>query len=653
MPSYTPTFGTGDALCAQTLYYQKIFTDWLVANGQTGKGIITEMGIPGSSQPGTDPIAGSGTGATYDERWSNVVQQWFEAANRANLHVTAWNASEWAVDLRAYRTDDNNNGILNYRTTFSSVLENNLGNGTYMRGVNYAGGEFSDRGPGGSLDRSHLAQPNAGYYYPTPGSFPILNARGMILIRIPVRWERLQPTLKGALDNTEMTALAASINAAGAAGCKVLLDLHNYGRYDTTPTGLNTNGVYMLGQNAPSAVGGTMFDAFADFWSRIATYFNGNSAIWGYDICNEPHDLPAGRTDWQTASQRAVEAIRLVNQTVKIAVEGYSYATVPDWLNQNGASAWLTETIPAGQTGAGSARNTDPNILWNGHHYFDPRTGGFNGGYEDTYDNELAYAVSAGFGPYSTGGYVAPATNNTSQTALRTTFKTQFAATSDFGGTYDGIINNTNTVTLPYSLSGSPTSVMKVVCSTTSDEGGVRKSITAGNNARIFNFDYELDPIVAPSAAGDFCISHLWDNTFTNDLVEIRIIGNGTGYSMKMNTTGTGAVTASGTTILPIGSFNTMKLVVTDTNFQLFVNGAGTPEITLTASNTGKNIGGIAMGKFYGTQALTMYYRNVSAGVNATFMAPPNGGLIYTPTGGGGGGGSTPASGRLTTLFVG
>jgi len=127
MPSYTPPFGAGDAVAAQSLYNLKTFTDWLTANSQTGKGIITEIGIPGSANPGTDPIPGSGTGATYDPAWEATLQQVYEGMNRSNLHVTAWNASEWRVDLRAYETLHGDTGPLTYRTTVSSVLENNSG----------------------------------------------------------------------------------------------------------------------------------------------------------------------------------------------------------------------------------------------------------------------------------------------------------------------------------------------------------------------------------------------------------------------------------------------------------------------------------------------------------------------------------------------
>lgn len=97
---------------------------------------------------------------------------------------------------------------------------------------------------------------------------------------------------------------------------------------------------------------------------------------------------------------------------------------------------------------------------------------------------------------------------------------------------------------------------------------------------------------------------------------------------MQLGIPGTGGANANGTTVLPVGSFQNIKLVVTDTSFQLFLNGLSTPEITLASSNATKNIGGFAMGKFYGSTPLTMYYDNATFGVTATYYAPPNGGLL-------------------------
>lgn len=647
MPS-SPTRGTGDALASQSVAAARVPIDWCIANSiNTNRLCFTEMGFPGSSQAATDPIPGSGTGAKPDLQWDNVHQQIYELFNFYNVSVTEWNASEWRVDLRGLETSDGNNGPFTYRTTPSSVLMNNLSTINYKRGYNYAGGEFSDQGPNGVLNRSHLSQPGAGYYYPTPSNFSLIaGALNIKFWRIPVRWERIQPTLLGALDTAEMAAIDVSINAAIAAGCDVFLDIHNYARYDTVATGANANGVYNLGQNAPSAIGGTMNTAYGDLMTKLTTWSNGR--LWGLDIMNEPHDLAGGVTDWQVASRVAVEAIRAQEKVLslspmKILVEGYSYSSAANWTSVNGSTPWLTETIPTGQTGAGSARNTDANVWFAPHFYPDPRSNGNDGGFQDTYADELAFATSAGYSSYSTGGYVAPSTGNTNQSGVRTNFKSSFDSQSDFANSFDAVSVNSNTVTFPFAGIGNPGNSMKLVCSTTSDEGGVRKNLPgvppSGMNSRIIQFDFQLDPassLDTTATLANFCILHLWDGTFQNDLAEIRIVGvlgDPAHFKMQINKT-TDYVPVTGSTLLTRGLWHTIKVVVTDAAYQVFIDGGGSPEVSYTSTNTGLNVGGMALGKFYGTQALTMYFDNLSVGLNATYDAPPSGGIIVPAAGG-------------------
>jgi hypothetical protein len=51
------------------------------------------------------------------------------------------------------------------------------------------------------------------------------------LVRLPFRWERIQPTLNGALDVNELGRLRAAISRAAAAGIKVVPTVFNYGGY--------------------------------------------------------------------------------------------------------------------------------------------------------------------------------------------------------------------------------------------------------------------------------------------------------------------------------------------------------------------------------------------------------------------------------------
>src|SRR5688572_7739730 len=96
------------------------------------------------------------------------------------------------------------------------------GHAAYMRGVNMAGAEFGAGTLPGTIGQSHT--------YNSQASFTYFGNKGLTLIRVPVLWERLQPTLNGALDAANLNALKQDITWAQGAGCKVVIDIHNYGR---------------------------------------------------------------------------------------------------------------------------------------------------------------------------------------------------------------------------------------------------------------------------------------------------------------------------------------------------------------------------------------------------------------------------------------
>lgn len=360
---------TFDAVGGKARAELKVFTDWLTANNV--RGLIGEVGVPGSSSAGNDPNA--------DPGWISAFDSWYAAADAAGLAVTAWTSAEWSIGLRAFRNTTGASTALDTTTTVGDVVKRWPGP---ARGVNLAGPEFGDAGPSAPLNpRPGVAGQQ--YAYPVQGSWQFLAAQGVKLVRLPVRWERLQPTLNAALDTAEVARLAQALAWAAAAGVSVLIDQHNYARY-TMPDGT----IRDLGQSNP--VGGTMTDAFVDFWSRMATRFKGTAGLWGYGLTNEPHDLTviAGKTQgyetWQVASSAATEAIRAVDWATpaRITVCGFNYGNTHAWAALNGSTAWLYTTIPAGQTGAGQPRNTDPLLLFEAHHYLDVDHSGTYGGSE-------------------------------------------------------------------------------------------------------------------------------------------------------------------------------------------------------------------------------------------------------------------------------
>ena len=168
-----------------------------------------------------------------------------------------------------------------------------------MIGVNLSGAEFGNGNRYGW-----------DYIYPSASDINYYAQRGVQFVRLPVRWERLQPTPGGNLDPAEVGRLKDFLANAQAAGVKVLVDLHNFGGYSGDVIGSTTNPV----------------SNFADFWSKLSGAIKDSPALAGYDLMNEP----VGFKDWEgwpTAAQAAINAIRKVDMTHDIYVEGNDYAT--------------------------------------------------------------------------------------------------------------------------------------------------------------------------------------------------------------------------------------------------------------------------------------------------------------------------------------
>lgn len=215
-------------------------------------------------------------------------------------------------------------------------------------GLNISGGEFN--GTGGTADGT--------YHYPSLSDLQFYNSKGVDFIRVPVRWERLQDSLGGPLDlSGDIALLKKMLVDAASLGMEVALDLHNYGRYNDIPIG---------------APGGPTIEQFASFWKAMATEFKDYPALIGYDIMNEPHDMPTATT-WKNAAQAATDAIRSVDMGNIIYLSGDGWSSAHTWLDNNRD---LIINDPAGR------------IIYVAHSYYDHYNQGF---YNGTYDQEGAY----------------------------------------------------------------------------------------------------------------------------------------------------------------------------------------------------------------------------------------------------------------------
>lgn len=194
------------------------------------------------------------------------------------------------------------------------------------------------------------------------------------LIRLPIAWERAQPTIGGPLASGYISALKTFIQAANAQGIQVIVDVHNYGRYNPQWAQQATTGVYFCTEGDGNVIGSAALpiSAFADLWTKLATALAGTPGLAYYDIMNEPHDMGSASV-WPSAAQAAVNAIRSVDTSTQILVEGTAWASALNWINAN---ASLHVTDPANK------------LLYEAHQYFDADGSSL---YVQSYEQQGAY----------------------------------------------------------------------------------------------------------------------------------------------------------------------------------------------------------------------------------------------------------------------
>lgn len=214
-------------------------------------------------------------------------------------------------------------------------------------GVSLCGAEFGTNNLPGTY--------NTDYIYPDKNEIAYFARKGVTVMQLPIRWERIQKSLNGPLDVTELNRIKGFIADCASYGVVVVLNMHNFARYKIN------NVEYIIGSNTVPVA------SFRDVWTKIAAALKSYENIYALDIMNEPNNMMG--FSWFNAAQEAINGIREVNKGVYVMVEGESYSNAANWGFVN--------------DGLKNLRDASNKIIYNAHCYFDDD---YSGKYEKSYD---------------------------------------------------------------------------------------------------------------------------------------------------------------------------------------------------------------------------------------------------------------------------
>jgi endoglucanase len=176
-----------------------------------------------------------------------------------------------------------------------------------LRGVNIAGAEFNASKVPGVINKDYL--------YPNNKDLDYVVTMGGNVIRLPFRWERLQPSLNEDFDAFELGNIKRIVAAANVRGLCVILDVHNYGGY----------GKNIIGSTDVPVT------AFHDLWRRLALIFSDpEKTVFG--LMNEPVAMSIGK--WATTAQSTVLEIRKQNSRNIILVASGRWSGAHEWFKK-------------------------------------------------------------------------------------------------------------------------------------------------------------------------------------------------------------------------------------------------------------------------------------------------------------------------------
>lgn len=169
------------------------------------------------------------------------------------------------------------------------------------------------------------------YFSPSEDLLDYYKSKGMTVFRLPIRWERAQRSLYEELNAEYIGYIDDVADAAAARGLKIILHpQQNFIGNDPASYYDIPSATYLMMGTADLP-----YDAFADFWRKMAEHYRGHRGIYGYFLINEPHRMDIdgmdGKENWKQAAQAAINAIREVDPETPILVPGYAWSNATYW----------------------------------------------------------------------------------------------------------------------------------------------------------------------------------------------------------------------------------------------------------------------------------------------------------------------------------
>jgi len=225
-----------------------------------------------------------------------------------------------------------------------SVFSKNANAGDLpLRGINLAGAEFGSAKLPGVLFKD--------YIFPSDKDIKTYADFGFEVIRLPFKWERLQPELENEFDKNYLANIHKVVTEANKYGVLVVLDVHNYGTYRGDKIGSDN----------------VSQEAFNDLWFRLANHFKNNTNVI-FGLMNESNKHKAA--EWFAIAQGALLSIRETGAMQKIFVPSTLWSNAHRFLKKDGeySNAEMLTQI----------KDPQNNFVFEVHTYFDSDNSGIH-----------------------------------------------------------------------------------------------------------------------------------------------------------------------------------------------------------------------------------------------------------------------------------